>query len=329
MSEGKSQMSEPGESDHHLMARVARSYYIDDATKVQIAAEFGISRFKVARLLDLSRSTGMVKIELNDRGIIDNDLSEKLRQRLGLIETIVVSANGSDDERRREVGRLAANLLRDTLHDGDVLGLAWGRTLTAMTEELTALPSVSVVQLTGAVGSNLAESPVEVVRRASFHAGADARAIFAPLLVDDPATASALRRQADVASAMALFRDVTVAVVSVGSWNPPISQLREIMNEADRAELEARGVQAEVAGILIDREGRHVGENFVARCISISAVELAKVPRVIAVAAGAEKAMAILSVARSRLISSLVVDQSLAESILLLGADPITGDRRG
>jgi len=329
MSGTDSQMSATPDGDHHLMARVARRYYLDDATKVQIATELGISRFKVARLLDLSRSTGMVKIELNDRGIVDDDLSQQLRHHLGLAETIVVSAHGSEDERRREVGGLAAKLLRDTLHDGDVLGLAWGRTLTAMTEELTQLPAVSVVQLTGAVGSNLAESPVEVVRRASFHAGADARAIFAPLLVEDAATASALRRQSDVASAMALFRDLTVAVVAVGSWSPPISQLREVMSEADRAELEARGVQAEVAGILIDGDGRHVGEDFVARCISISALELAKVPRVIAVAAGAEKARAVLSVARSRLISSLIVDQSLAEAILALGADAIPGEPRG
>lgn len=299
-----------------LAARAARRYFLEDASKVQIAQELGLSRFKVARLLELAREEGIVTITVNDGGMVDTARSTALREALGLTEAIVVASHGTESERRRQVGAAAAGLLRDTLTEGDVLGLAWGRTLTAMTEELTNLPKVSVVQLTGAVGSNLNESPVEVVRRVALSAGADARAIFAPLLVEDAATATALRRQPDVASAIALFKKVTVAVLAVGSWDPPISQLREVMSEADRTALAERGVIAEVAGILIDEEGRHVGGEFVDRCISISPLELAQVPRVIAVAAGQEKARAVDAVAASRLVSCVVVDQALADVIL-------------
>ncbi len=41
-----------------LTATVARRYYLDGATKSDIAAELGLSRFKVARLLDEARATG-------------------------------------------------------------------------------------------------------------------------------------------------------------------------------------------------------------------------------------------------------------------------------
>lgn len=34
--------------------RVARRFYLDDRTKLQIAAEMGVSRFRIARLLDLA-----------------------------------------------------------------------------------------------------------------------------------------------------------------------------------------------------------------------------------------------------------------------------------
>ena len=58
-----------------LTATVARRYYLDGANKSEIAAELGLSRFKVARLLDHARATGLVRIELDDRGEIDLDLS--------------------------------------------------------------------------------------------------------------------------------------------------------------------------------------------------------------------------------------------------------------
>ncbi|GAA3016312.1 sugar-binding transcriptional regulator [Streptosporangium longisporum] len=298
------------------MATVARRFYIDDVSKVEIAKELGLSRFKIARLLEQAKSTGVVTITLRDAGYVDDVMSAQLSAHMRLREAIVVETLGTDAQVRSQVGAAAATLLTETLHPGDVLGLAWGRTLTAMTEHLTSLPPVSVVQLTGAVGSDLAESPVEVVRKASLSAGGKAHAIFAPLVVEDAATAAALRRQTDVAAAMRLFTQVTVAVVAVGSWDPPISQFREVMSDADRAELAARGVQAEVAGILIDRHGRLVGEDFAERCLSISAQELGRVPRVIAVAAGADKAEAVLAVARSGLLSSLVTDRALAEVVL-------------
>ncbi|MEV7970753.1 sugar-binding domain-containing protein [Sphaerisporangium sp. NPDC088356] len=303
-------------AERRLMATVARRFYIDDVSKVEIAKELGLSRFKIARLLEQAKSTGIVTITLRDAGCVDDVMSAQLSTHMRLREAIVVETLGTDVQVRDQVGAAAATLLTETLHAGDVLGLAWGRTLTAMTEGLTSLPPVSVVQLTGAVGSDLAESPVEVVRKASLSAGGKAHPIFAPLVVEDAATAAALRRQTDVAAAMRLFARVTVAVVAVGSWNPPISQLREVMSEADRAELATRGVQAEVAGILIDRHGRLVGEDFAERCLSISAQELRRVPRVIAVAAGADKAQAVLAVARSGLLSSLVTDRALAEAVL-------------
>ncbi|WP_386163505.1 sugar-binding transcriptional regulator [Streptosporangium vulgare] len=303
-------------AERRLMATVARRFYIDDVSKVEIAKELGLSRFKIARLLEQAKSTGIVTITLRDAGYVDDVMSAQLSAHMRLREAIVVETLGTDAQVRSQVGAAAATLLTETLHPGDVLGLAWGRTLTAMTEGLTSLPPVSVVQLTGAVGSDLAESPVEVVRKASLSAGGKAHAIFAPLVVEDAATAAALRRQTDVAAAMRLFTQVTVAVVAVGSWDPPISQIREVMSDADRAELAARGVQAEVAGILIDRHGRLVGEDFAERCLSISAQELGRVPRVIAVAAGADKAEAVLAVARSGLLSSLVTDRALAEVVL-------------
>src|SRR5947207_13927115 len=54
-----------------LTARLARRYYIDGVSKSDIAEEFGLSRFKVARMLEKARSSGLVRIELHYDGEID------------------------------------------------------------------------------------------------------------------------------------------------------------------------------------------------------------------------------------------------------------------
>ena len=55
-------------------AVIARRYYLEGRTRVQIAEEFGISRFKVARELDEALSSGMVEITIHNPGSIDLEL---------------------------------------------------------------------------------------------------------------------------------------------------------------------------------------------------------------------------------------------------------------
>jgi DNA-binding transcriptional regulator LsrR (DeoR family) len=52
------------------------------------------------------------------------------------------------------------------------------------------------------------------------------------------------------------------------------------------------------------------------RCIAITADQLRKVPRVILVAAGAQKAMATRAARRAGFATGLIVDRTLAEALL-------------
>lgn len=298
------------------MVLAARRYYIDDVSKVQIADELGLSRFKVARLLEQARQTGVVTIAIQADGLHDPALSARLCEHLGLDKVTVIETSGDADAVRHQVGEAAAEILGATLRPGEVLGLAWGRTLTAMSAALPPLPRVDVVQLTGAIGTDLDESPVEIVRRVALRAGGTARPIFAPLVVDDPRTAAALRRQPDVAAALRMFDAVTTAVVSVGSWEPPDSQLLRTISDDERQTLLDAGVRAEVASLLVSDEGQLVAPDFQDRCVTITFEQMRAIPRIIAAAGGAQKARAVAAVARAGLCTELVTDRALAEAVL-------------
>jgi DNA-binding transcriptional regulator LsrR (DeoR family) len=168
-----------------LAATIARRYYFDGASKSEIAAEVGLSRFKVARVLERARSTGLVRIELHYEGEIDLELSVRLAHRLGISRCLVIDTPDQDETHlRAALGRVAAGLLAETTTSDDVLGLAWSRTLMAMQSSLTGLAPCAVVQLSGALSRpDVDEGSIELVRRVARIAGGPAYCFYAPMIV--------------------------------------------------------------------------------------------------------------------------------------------------
>lgn len=64
-------------------AMIARRYYLQGRTRIQVADELGISRIKVARELGEAIASGMVEIKIHDPGSIDVELSSALQTRFG------------------------------------------------------------------------------------------------------------------------------------------------------------------------------------------------------------------------------------------------------
>src|SRR4051812_41710155 len=265
-----------------LTATVARRYYLEGASKSDIAAELGLSRFKVARLLDHARASGIVRIELESRGEVNLDLSVRLRATYGLRHCIVIDCPDDDDDvLRAHLGRAAAELLMEIVEPGDVLGVAWSRALMAMREFLGRLNHCDVVQLTGALSLPGEASPIELVRDVARWSDGHAYFFYAPMMLPDAATAQALRAQPEIARAVARFPDVTKAVVGVGAWEPGKSTVADAVSEEERREMYEAGVRAEVSSVQIDADGRPVPTSLTERLIGIRAEELQAVPEVI------------------------------------------------
>ncbi|MCL2785093.1 MAG: hypothetical protein FWD55_06605 [Propionibacteriaceae bacterium] len=311
-----------GRTDRQTLAEVARLYYLQDVSKVDISARLGVSRFKVARLLDMAREQGVVTISIQGVAPVDPTASQELSQHWGLNTVVVNSGHGTDSEVRRFVGQATAELLMDNVHPGAAIGLSWGRTLRVMTDYLTRLPKVSVVQLIGAVTSDLDESPVELLRRTSLSTGGKAYPIIAPAIFGDASALAVLKTNPDVQAALDLFDHLDLAVIAVGSWDPPASQIRAVLGVEDRQLLDNIGVKAEVAGVFFDEDGNTVAEDFSARYLSISASQLRRIPRVVAAAGGLIKLDAVRAVVKSGIITDLVTDHTLAEAALQ--GQPIT-----
>jgi DNA-binding transcriptional regulator LsrR (DeoR family) len=301
-----------------LIALVARRYYLEDKSKIEIGEELGLSRFKVARLLETARASGLVHIEIANPDMIDVDLSAQLQDAYDLQHAVVVDTPDDDPTILREqLGTAAAELLSEIVTADDVLGLAWSRSVSAMTNALNRLPTIPVVQLSGAlVQHDMADSSVDLVRQTARISGGAAHFFYAPTVVADPATARALRKQPEVARTLGRFGSVTKAVVGIGLWAPGESTVYDVTDKKVRRELHRRGVCGEIAGVLIDANGRPVESDLTERMIGISAAELRAIPEVIGVAHSIARGPAVHAAIRGGFIKSLVTHPSLARDLV-------------
>ena len=304
-----------GPSEAVLAAAVARRHLIDGESKVDLATSLGISRFKVARLLDAARESGMVRIEVVSPLGIDTDRSARLREALGLEHCVVVPGSGAQAD--PGVSAAAAALLSEVVTDRDVLGLPWSRSVSRMVDALESLPRIPVVQLSGAmVTPEEDSSSVDVVRRAARIAGGGRHVFYSPLLLDDAASAEVMRRQPPVREALDRVADVTLAVIGLGAWTAGTSTIHDVLRPADRRAVARSGAVGEAAGVFFDADGAVVDTPLTGRIVGLTGEQLHGIRHVIGIAHGPDKVEAIAAAVKGDLIDSLVTTADTADALL-------------
>jgi DNA-binding transcriptional regulator LsrR (DeoR family) len=310
-------------TDSLLGYRAAMLHYVERKNNLTIAKEMGVSRFRVARLLDQAVETGAVKISISAPFGEDTELGDRLRKRFGLKQALVVPADVESDSvvTKRSVAALAATFLQQSLTPGAVVGVSWGTTLDAVAYAADALSTdferCDLVQMFGGIptlrGSLHAS---ELLRRFSVILRGTTYALQAPLVVPTIETAVGLRSEESVARTLAMVRKVDIAVLGLGSWDPASSGLMDVLPDADVEIARAAGVLADVCGILIDRDGNIVAEELSRRMMSASLEDVRVIPLRLAIATGTEKAAALRAAFKADVINGLVTDAATAAALL-------------
>jgi len=305
--------------DEAAVTEVARRYYLYDQSKVTIAAEMGLSRFQVARMLQTARNLGIVRIEVGRAGRVDESISEELAGHLGIRRAVVLTGLDGlpDDEITDQIGRALSDVLTATVTAGETLGLSYSRQIAAMAGHVRQLPRCDVVQLAGHLlrATDAAGSP-EIVRQVAAASGGTSHPIYCPMLVADASVATALRRQEEIADALERGRAVDRAVVSIGAWAPGLSGIYQAVTAREQELGTALGVCGEISGRLFDGDGRPVRDLLDERIIALSLAEFRALPCVIGSCYGAERADAARTAARSGLVDVLVTEAGLARRLL-------------
>lgn len=295
-----------------MMHAVAKLHYESDMSQVDIARRMGVSTATISRLLQRARAEGIVRIEIRDI-VAPDALRDRLIAGLGLKRAAVVDAPAAG-----VLEALAAplgELLKDAgLGVGSVLAVGWGRAVSAVMQTgLPPLPGIITVPATGGMQQHAPHFQVnEFVRLAAERTGGTPHFIHAPYLPSAETRAAFLADPA-IADSVALWDRIDAAIVGVGlphAVNAPEA------SAATPSEQSLSNAAGDVIRHYFDRDGGLIEWEGEGRMIAASPAQLRAAPLVIGVAAGENKAGAIIGAAKAGFISALVTDARTAEAIL-------------
>ncbi len=311
-----------------LVARVARMYYVDEVKQADIARRLHISQASVSRLIQRARDERVVRISVEaPRGTFP-ELEEQLCRRYGLAEAIVAECTEDREEAALSaIGEAAAFYVETTLQAGEVIGISsWSESLLRMVDSIHPMKRVAakrVVQILGGMGdpsvqvhantlttrlARLTQATPQLLAAQGVAGSAEARAA----LIDDRF----------VQATLAQFTRLTMALVGVGAVEPSrlLRDSGNVFLGSELSELARLGAVGDICLHFFDAEGRPIESAFDARVIGITPDQLRQVPRVVAVAGGRRKLLALQGAMRGGLIDVLITDSFTARRLAEAGA---------
>lgn len=305
-------------SDFDQLVQASRLYYELGETQNAIAERLGVTRPQVSRLLKRARAEGIVEIRIVDRTSAESPAADQLRRSYGLDAVhLAPTMTGPEDLNRRMVGRLAAQVLRGSVRDGEIVGIGDGASVSAVADALEdgATPvAATVVPLAGGYWTPGPER--DPFRRVADAFGAQPHGLMAPGLLDDAATKRALEAHAGVRAVRDLWDHLDVALFGIGGRSWGVAQVGQPIVD----HLEAAAAVGEVLIAPYDLDGVFVCPELRERVLAFDARTLGRVASSIGVAAGESKVRPILGALRAGIVRTLVTDVATAEAVVALDA---------
>jgi DNA-binding transcriptional regulator LsrR (DeoR family) len=307
------------------MAKVADLYYLRDLPQRTIAERLGLSRPAVSRLLTRSRAAGVVRIEVIPPEGTHHTLEHALEATFGLREAVVVGGRSeSPVATRRALGRAGAAYLDRLLRGGERIGISWGGTLGAVIDHVRPRAlKTTIIPLVGGLGQAAPGIHAnDLARRLGEAHRGRVHLLHAPAVVATPGVRDALLSDPRIHDVLDLARGVSVALVGIGALGPSSTLIESgCVSAAEIRSLRRRGAVGDVCTRPFGPDGSPSTEALDARILALTLNDLRRIPTVIGIAGGIEKAEAILGVLRGGLVDVLVTDQGAARAVLRLAQE--------
>ena len=301
------------------LVQVARLYYEEGLSQQEVADRLGVSRSLIALYLNNAREAGIVRVQIIDPTNTCTSLAAALRKQTGVKHiTVIPNPRGSQTLSLRAVAGAAARHLAETLGDGETLGLAWGRTTAAVADQLDAAQArqVDVFPLMGESGhSGLHSQMNQLVMRAAQRLGAEAHFLSLPMVLSSAKLRNALVQEAGISDIIDQWDRIDLACIGIGVV-PPVPGMVVYIGEEFLPRLVEAGAVGDMCGIYYDRHGRIIKSGVENRMVAAGIEQLQAAGSLVAVACGKDKAVAVLGALRTGLVSTLFIDQAMAERIL-------------
>ncbi|MDR1711055.1 MAG: transcriptional regulator [Propionibacteriaceae bacterium] len=305
------------------MYQAATRYYIQGETMESIAHHMRLSRSSVSRLLKVARDTGLIRISLADRVGSQSPLASALAKAFGIrVHLVSTRESTSDTYRLEQVAKLGGQLLTDAVGDHQLIGIAWGATLSQVVKHVRRRPLVgsSILQINGSANATSFGIPYVGEMLQALADAFDSPIVHFPVpaFFDYAATREAMWRETSVRHVLDLRDKLDVAVFGVGSFYASIASRVYSAGYLTTEEIDtlaADGVVGDICTVLLREDGSYADIPYNERSTGLTPAELQRIPRRLCVVSDPARAAAILGALRARVATDLICDESTARAV--------------
>lgn len=304
--------------------RAARAYYERGETMEAIARELHVSRSSVSRLIAHARDTGLVEITVHAPDAAKTTLEQEIGDRYG-VRAHVVSAppRVGELERLDVTAQAAARVLAGLVDSGMTIGVAWGATITALARHLTPRRTTEtrIVQMNGAANVRTTGIPYagEILAAFGDAFSASVQPFPVPAIFDDPETKRLMWKERSIRTVRAQQEATNLFVFGLGSPRADVPSHVYTGDYFDRDTLMSiarAGIVGDCATRFYRADGSTDGIALNDRSSGPDLDVVRSIPRRLCVVSGLSKAASLRGALRARLITDLVVEESLCRRLL-------------
>ncbi|WP_346940735.1 sugar-binding domain-containing protein [uncultured Clostridium sp.] len=245
-----------------------------------------------------------------------NFIEEELKKLLKVREVIVINGNVAEDSTLyTELGRVAANYLKSIIKDDIIISLTGGRTVKEVIYNFTPMTKYKNIKVLPGRGGMGKETEIQSNTLVEILAN-KLDGTYELLHIPDNISSDsfkALIKESDIKETFKHIEKSNVLIHGIGLAKEMCDK-RSLCNDVKDRILEL-GAIGEAYGHYFNSKGEVV---YSMTSIGITKDRIESIPNVIAVAAGIEKAEAIMAIQMGKVNSTLVTDEATAKEILKL-----------
>lgn len=301
--------------------QAAKLYYRQELSQAEVAAQMGISRPTVAKLIQHAKDRGFVTVEIHDPQEEGAQVTSTLMEAFGLRAVHMVHVPVGVDATNEDLGIAGARYLEEIVEDGMSIGVSWGKTLLSVARNLrhTTVKARQIVQLKGGSSrSHLATNDFETINQFCMAFNAPALALPLPVIFDRQETKDIVEQDSHIADVLQQGRETDLAVFTVGSARRESLLLNLGYLSDDAADRLLERAVGDVCSRFYTYEGEIADPETNALTVGIHVDELRSRPRRVLVAGSLHKAAAIETALWMGMATDLVIDRPTAVRVLQL-----------
>ncbi|MCL2034764.1 MAG: sugar-binding transcriptional regulator [Oscillospiraceae bacterium] len=300
-----------------LKLEIIYQYYMYDLGQAEIARKYSISRSYVSKLLIEAKKEGLVEIKINKPLISENERERALRERYDLKHVMIAGGEGGAED----LGDALNAYLNNILNDGDVIGVAWGKTLWDSSKKLQAYKpykNLMAVQLCGGVSFVKSSTYAsEIVTNYAEAFGAEPCLLPLPAIVENHEFKKSFLKEDSINRVMNLIQNVNIAVFTVGKLDTQSALVRsDYISKAEIESLISQGAIGDICTHVINREGKICNQSLEDRSTSISLDNLKNCSYKIAIVSGVERILSLKAALCAGYINVLIINKEIADGLI-------------